>query len=141
MSSEEMKGYEVHLLNEGLLQGAGLGSEQHEVCDLVMNLFHGEDSSANTDVPAVCERVLKEFTGDKSTRLLNHGQGPSTASRDMMKDVITDYVTHNLPIPTLIVASACKLPLHGHIADLAEIFFIKNRFTSKPKCAQCIHLD
>lgn len=69
------------------------------------------------------ERLLLDFMGDKNSRLSK--RGPKEGSRDLMREVIRGYVSANSPIPVLIVASACKLPLHGHGADIAEVLFVR----------------
>jgi hypothetical protein len=92
-----------------------------EVGRLVANLF--KDTPDLQVQAEQINRILKEFMGDKNSRLLKNA--PNQASQLLMREVIGGYVKESLPIPVLIVASACKLPLHGHSVDNSEVLFIR----------------
>jgi len=89
--------------------------------DLITGIFN-EDVEEKVR-QGLIDRILCEFIGDKSIRLLS--RGPNDGSRAMMRSVINDCVKSQATIPVLIPASACKLPLHGQKADIAEVLFIR----------------
>ena len=56
---------------------------------------------------------------------LQNGPLPTEESTKAMLRTIHGYIEEDMPIPILIAAAACKLPLSGHSVDVAEVIFIK----------------